>query len=60
MVMDMENEDLREVKEEIEQLREDINRYIQYPDIFKDEIQKASKKIDSLINDYIRFSSAPK
>ncbi|WP_074210045.1 aspartyl-phosphate phosphatase Spo0E family protein [Peptoclostridium litorale] len=56
----MENEDLREVKEEIEQLREDINRYIQYPDIFKDEIQKASKKIDSLINDYIRFSSAPK
>lgn len=48
--------DLKQIKDKIESLREDINRYIQYPDIFKEEIETTSQKIDFLINEYIRES----
>ncbi|HSQ33516.1 MAG TPA: aspartyl-phosphate phosphatase Spo0E family protein [Peptostreptococcaceae bacterium] len=48
--------DLGKIKEEIESLREEINRYIQYPDIFKEELVESSQKIDILINEYLEFS----
>jgi len=52
-----EMKDMKDIKDEIERLREDINRYIEYPDIFDSEIKATSRKIDILINDYIRCSS---
>ena len=48
--------DLDKIKEEIESLREEINRYIQYPDIFKEELVETSQKIDILINEYLELS----
>ena len=56
MVVDMTKADLGKIKEEIESLREEINRYIQYPDIFKEELVESSQKIDILINEYLEFS----
>jgi len=56
MVVNMTKVDLDKVKEEIEALREEINRYIQYPDIFKEELVETSKKIDMLINKYLELS----
>ncbi|GAA0705690.1 aspartyl-phosphate phosphatase Spo0E family protein [Paraclostridium ghonii] len=44
------------LKKEIEALREEINTYIEYPDIFKDELVNASNKIDQAINKYIQLS----
>lgn len=44
------------LKKEIEALREEINTYIEYPDIFKDELVSASNKIDQAINKYIQLS----
>lgn len=48
--------DLDKIKDEIEALREEINRYIQYPDIFKEELVETSQKIDILINKYVELS----
>lgn len=56
MVVNMIKADLDKIKEEIESLREEINRYIQYPDIFKEELVETSQKIDVLINEYLQFS----
>lgn len=44
------------LKKEIEALREEINTYIEYPDIFKDELVNTSNKIDQAINKYIQLS----
>ncbi|MDO7203957.1 MULTISPECIES: aspartyl-phosphate phosphatase Spo0E family protein [Paraclostridium] len=44
------------LKKEIEALREEINTYIEYPDIFKDELVSTSNKIDQAINKYIQLS----
>ena len=44
------------LKKEIEALREEINTYIEYPDIFKDELISTSSKIDQAINKYIQLS----
>ncbi len=44
------------LKKEIEMLREEINTYIEYPDIFKDELISTSNKIDEAINKYIKLS----
>lgn len=44
------------LKKEIETLREEINTYIEYPDIFKEELVSASNKIDEAINKYIKLS----
>lgn len=44
------------LKKEIEVLREEINTYIEYPDIFKDELVSTSNKIDEAINKYIKLS----
>ena len=44
------------LKKEIETLREEINTYIEYPDIFKDELVSTSSKIDEAINKYIKLS----
>ncbi|SCI20827.1 MULTISPECIES: aspartyl-phosphate phosphatase Spo0E family protein [unclassified Romboutsia] len=52
----MANSELETLKTEIEELRQEINTYIQYPEIFKDELVESSKKIDSLINKYIFLS----
>ena len=52
----MENNELEMIKKEIEEVREQINTYIQYPEIFEDELTEASKLIDFLINKYIYLS----
>lgn len=51
---------LIEIKRNIEDLREEINRYIEYPDIFKEEILNTSRKIDELINEYLRLKEHEK
>jgi uncharacterized coiled-coil DUF342 family protein len=56
MVVNMIKADLDKIKDEIESLREEINRYIQYPDIFKEELVETSQKIDILINEYLELS----
>lgn len=53
----MTNRELEILKKEIEILREEINTYIEYPDIFKDELIESSNKIDILINKYMMLSS---
>ena len=52
----MENNELEMIKKEIEEVREQINTYIQYPEIFEDELTEASKQIDILITKYIYLS----
>lgn len=52
----MENNELEMIKKEIEEVREQINTYIQYPEIFEDELTEDSKQIDILINKYIYLS----
>mgnify|MGYP002562147849 CR=1 FL=1 len=42
----MENNELEMIKKEIEEVREQINTYIQYPEIFEDELTEASKQIE--------------
>lgn len=49
----MENNELEALKKEIEEVRDQINTYIEYPEIFKKELIEASHKIDVLINKYI-------
>ncbi|GAA3657172.1 aspartyl-phosphate phosphatase Spo0E family protein [Asaccharospora irregularis] len=49
----MADRELQVLKKEIELIREEINTYIEYPDIFRDELLEASKKIDILINKYM-------
>ena len=56
MVIIMTKNELETLKNEIEELRQEINTYIQYPDIFEDELREASQKIDLLINKYIILS----
>lgn len=56
VVIIMANRELEVLKKEIEELREEINTYIEYPDIFRDELVESSKKIDDLINKYIHLS----
>ncbi|MBP3930880.1 MAG: aspartyl-phosphate phosphatase Spo0E family protein [Peptostreptococcaceae bacterium] len=52
----MTNNDLYLLKKEIESLREEINTYIEYPDIFKEELVSTSHKIDEAINKYITLT----
>ena len=52
----MEKSELEGLKKEIEEFRELINAYIEYPEIFKDELIESSHKIDTLINVYIKLS----
>ena len=56
MVIIMTKNELETLKSEIEELRQEINTYIHYPDIFKDELLESSQKIDLLINKYITLS----
>lgn len=49
----MANSELEELKKEIELVRDEINTYIEYPEIFREELLEASKKIDILINRYM-------
>ena len=51
----MEKSELEALKKEIEEVRQLINTYIEYPEIFKDELADSSVKIDMLINEYIKF-----
>lgn len=53
MVIFMEKFELEALKKEIEAVRDQINTYIEYPEIFKDELIEASHKVDVLINEYI-------
>lgn len=52
----MTNRELEELKKEIELLREEVNTYIEYPEIFKEELIESSNKIDILINKYMLLS----
>lgn len=49
----MASDKLEVLKREIEILRDEINTYIEYPEIFKDELVESSSKIDILINRYM-------
>ncbi len=49
----MANSELDILKKEIDALREQIYAYMEYPEIFKDELLESSNKIDILINKYI-------
>ncbi|MGL4914493.1 MAG: aspartyl-phosphate phosphatase Spo0E family protein [Romboutsia sp.] len=51
------NSELEALKKEIEILRDEINTYIEYPEIFKEELVDSSNKIDVLINKYMSLSS---
>ncbi len=53
----MTNRELESLKKEIELLREEINTYIEYPEIFKEELIESSNKIDILINKYMLLSN---
>ena len=55
----MEKSELEGLKKEIEDVRELINTYIEYPEIFKDELVESSQKIDTLINEYLSQGSNP-
>lgn len=48
--------DLEILKKQIESLREEINTYIEYPEIFREELIESSSKIDELINKYMNLS----
>ena len=52
----MEKSELEALKKDIEEVRQLINTYIEYPEIFKDELADSSVKIDMLINEYIKLS----
>ena len=52
----MANSELRILKQEIDELREQIHAYMEYPEIFREELLESSNKIDVLINKYIALS----
>ena len=56
VVIIMANNELEALKNEIEEVREEINTYIEYPEIFQEELVESSKKIDILINKYMYLS----
>lgn len=53
----MANSELKILKKEIDALREQIHAYMEYPDIFKDELVASSNEIDILINKYIALTN---
>ena len=53
----MANRELEILKGEIDALREQIHAYMEYPEIFKDELLESSNNIDMLINKYIALTS---
>ena len=53
----MENKELDVLKEEIDALREQMHTYMEYPEIFKNELLESSNKIDALINEYMVLAS---
>lgn len=55
----MDKNELEALKKEIEEVRELINAYIEYPEIFKEELAQSSQKIDMLINEYIKQAGNP-
>ncbi len=57
VVIIMVSSEIEVLKREIEALRDEINTYIEYPEIFKEELVDSSGKIDILINKYMSLSS---
>ena len=53
----MANSELEILKQEINTLREQIYAYMEYPEIFRDELLESSSKIDMLINKYMTLSN---
>lgn len=49
----MDKNHLSHIKEQIEILRDELNVFIEYPDIFSSEIEEYSDKINKLINEYM-------
>ncbi len=49
----MANIELEMLKQEIDALREQMHAYMEYPEIFRDELLESSSKIDILINKYM-------
>ena len=54
----MENNELEMIKKEIEEVREQINTYIQYPEIFEDELTEASKQIEKQLTSEKKMKKA--
>jgi len=48
------SDNLEILKKEIEELRNELNNFMKYPDIFKDEIMKCSEEINEKINEYMK------
>ena len=53
----MANIELEILKQEIDALREQMHAYMEYPEIFRDEILESSIKTDILINKYMVLTS---
>ena len=53
----MANIELEMLKQEIDALREQMHAYMEYPEIFRDEILESSIKMDILINQYVVLTS---
>ncbi|MDR0880341.1 MAG: aspartyl-phosphate phosphatase Spo0E family protein [Clostridioides sp.] len=49
---------MEKLSTEIESVRDRLNKYIEYPEIFKDELVETSKKIDKLMNKYMELQKA--
>ncbi|MDR1774533.1 MAG: aspartyl-phosphate phosphatase Spo0E family protein [Clostridioides sp.] len=47
------NRQIKLLKDEIESVRSELDTYIEYPDIFQEELIISSKKINALINKYL-------
>lgn len=41
------------IKTQIEMLREELNVFVEHPEIFSNEIKEYSEKINKLINEYM-------
>ncbi len=42
------------IKKQIDEIRQEIYNYMEYPDIFEQEIMEASNRINELINEYMK------
>ena len=54
----MDKKQLSEIKEEIEELRQEMYTYMEYPGIFEMELMETNKKINKLINQYMILNNS--
>ena len=53
----MDKKQLSQIKEEIEELRQEMYTYLEYPVIFEMELIEVNEKINKLINQYTILSN---